>query len=68
MTAAGHDREPSRAGATRTLPGGIRLCGPIVQIPGRTLLACPADIAELKQHIASCQAALDELRRSYPHG
>lgn len=61
------DRTPSRAGTVRTYPGGIRLCGPIVQIPGRTLFASPADLAELRQHIRSCQAALDELRRHYPN-
>lgn len=59
--------QPSRAGTVRCFPGGIRVCGPIVQIPGRTLFASRGDIAELKQHIVSCQAALDELRREYPH-
>lgn len=57
---------PSRVSPPRTWPGGVQLVGPLVRIPGRMLSACPADVAELRQHIASCQAALDALLTEFP--
>lgn len=49
-------------------PGGIRLAGPLLSIPGRTLHGGdPEQLAEVRTHAASVLAALDALE-GRPHG